>query len=165
MALIPNAKKRALRDFGMSASAHASYQTMLGLETLALRMDRIVKSVETVATELDKAGLKVNHPCLKSNEHHSRYKELFTKGCGTLLTIDMGTKEKAYKFLENSKIATLTANIGDSRTLALHMASTIYSDFDKEQREFLGITDGLIRISVGLENPQDIIDDFIKAAS
>jgi len=165
MALIPNAKKRALRDFGMSASAHASYQTMLGLETLALRMDRIVKSVEIVAKDLDKAGLQVNHPSLESHVHNKRYKELFTNGCGTLLTVDMGTKEKAYEFLNRSNLVTLTANIGDSRTLALHMASTIYSDFDEDEKEFLGITDGLIRISIGLENPQDIIDDFIKAAS
>lgn len=165
MALIANGKKRALRDFGMSASAHASYQTMLGLETLSLRMDRIVDSVEMVVRELNKAGLSINHPSLNSHIHNSRYKKLFPKGCGTFFTIDMGSKEKAYKFLENSKIATITANIGDSRTLALHMASTIYSDFDKDQREFLGITDGLIRVSIGLENPTDIIDDFIKAAS
>ena len=165
MALIANAKKRALRDFGMSASAHASYQTMLGLETLALRMDRIVKSVEIVAKELSKAGVKVNHPSLASSEQNSKYKKLFSKGCGTLLTIDMGTKEDAFRFLNNSKIATLTANIGDNRTLALHMASTIYSDFNEEQKKFLGITEGLIRISIGLENPQDIIDDFIKAAA
>ncbi|WP_373073361.1 aminotransferase class I/II-fold pyridoxal phosphate-dependent enzyme [Sulfurimonas sp.] len=164
MALIPNAKKRALRDFGMSASAHASYQTLLGLETLALRMDRVVKSVEIVASALDTAGLKINHPSLKSSDQNAKYKELFKNGCGTLLTIDMCTKEKAYEFLNKTKLATLTANIGDSRTLALHMASTIYSDFNQEQREFLGITDGLIRISIGLENPQDIIDDFIKAA-
>jgi len=75
----------------------------------------------------------------------------------------MGTKEKAYSFINRTKIATITANIGDSRTLALHMASTIYRDFDEETRKFLGITDGLIRISIGLENPQDIIDDFLNA--
>jgi O-acetylhomoserine (thiol)-lyase len=165
MALIANAKKRALRDFGMSASAHASYQTMLGLETLPLRMQRVVESVEEVAKGLLDAGFKVNHPSLEHHAHHQRYKEQFADGCGTLLTIDMGTKEKAYDFLNKSKLATLTANIGDSRTLALHMASTIYRDFNKEQKDFLGITEGLIRISIGLENPKDIVEDFIKAAS
>ncbi len=164
MALIPNAKKRALRDFGMSANAHASYQTMLGLETLALRLPRIVKNIEIIALELAKNSLHVNHPCLPSHPHHTRYKEAFQYGCGTLLTIDMQTKEKAYSFLRKTKLATITANIGDSRTLALHMASTIYSDFDEKTRKFLGITDGLIRISIGLENPQDIIDDFLNAA-
>ncbi len=163
MALIPNAKKRALRDFGMSANANASYQTMLGLETLPLRLQRIVQSVETVAYELDKNGLNINHPSLKEHPQNERYLKDFKNGCGTLLTIDMGTKEKAFEFLNKTKLATLTANIGDSRTLALHMASTIYRDFDEETKKFLGISEGLIRVSIGLENPQDIINDFLNA--
>ena len=163
MALIPNAKKRAMRDFGMSASAFSSYLTMLGMETLPLRMDRIISSVEKVALALDKAGLNINHPCLPEHPHHARYKKEFTMGCGTLLTIDMGSKEAAFALLDKTKLPTITANIGDSRTLALHMASTIYSDFDEKQREFLGITDGLIRVSIGLENPEDIINDFLQA--
>lgn len=164
MALVPNAKKRALRDFGMSANAHASYQTMLGLETLPIRLPRIVNSVEVIAKALSENGLNINHPSLASHPHHERYKNDFQNGCGTLLTIDMGTQDEAYKFLNKTKLATITANIGDSRTLALHMASTIYSDFTTEEREFLGITDGLIRVSIGLENPQDIIEDFLNAA-
>lgn len=164
MALIPNAKKRALRDLGVSANANASYQTLLGLETLALRLPRIVQSVEVIAKELSKQGLKINHPSLEVHPHHDRYKTDFAQGCGTLFTIDMGSKESAYSFINKTKLATITANIGDSRTLALHMASTIYSDFDSDTRKFLGITDGLIRISIGLENPQDIIEDFLNAA-
>ena len=164
MALIPNAKKRALRDFGMSANAHASYQTMLGLETLALRLPRVIKSVEIIAKALNEQGLEINHPSLPSHPHHKRYLQDFQNGCGTLLTIDMQTKERAFDFLRKTELATITANIGDSRTLALHMASTIYSDFDEPTRKFLGITDGLIRISIGLENPHDIINDFLNAA-
>ena len=164
MALIPNAKKRALRDLGMSANANASYQTLLGLETLPLRLPRISQSVEIIAKELSQHGLHINHPSLESHPHHKRYKSDFKNGCGTLLTIDMGSKEAAFKFINTTNIATITANIGDSRTLALHMASTIYSDFDEKTRKFLGITDGLIRISIGLENPQDIIADFLNAA-
>jgi len=164
MALIPNAKKRVLRDFGMSANAHASYQTILGLETLPLRLPRIVNNVQIITKTLAGKGLDINHPSLLSHPHHERYKRDFSLGCGTLFTIDMQTKEQAFNFLRKSNLATITANIGDSRTLALHMASTIYRDFDEETRKFLGITDGLIRISVGLENPQDIIDDFLNAA-
>lgn len=164
MALIPNAKKRAMRDFGMSANAHASYQTMLGLETLPLRMDRIIKSVAFLAKELDANGLDVNHPSLEKHPHHELYLSDFKQGCGTLLTLDMQTKERAFAFLNKTKIAIITANIGDSRTLALHMASTIYRDFDAKTKEFLGITDGLIRISIGLENPTDILNDFLEAA-
>ncbi|WP_372998095.1 PLP-dependent aspartate aminotransferase family protein [Sulfurimonas sp.] len=164
MALFANAKKRALRDFGMSANANASYQTMLGLETLPLRLSRITDSVETIALALDEAGLNINHPCLKSHPHNERYLNDFKNGCGTLFTIDMESKEKAFEFLNNTKLATLTANIGDNRTLALHMASTIYRDFDEDIRKFLGISDGLIRVSIGLENPKDIINDFIQAS-
>jgi len=164
MALIANAKKRAMRDFGMSANAFGSYLTMLGLETLPLRMDRIVQSVETIASRLDEAGLHVNHPSLSRHPHHERYKTQFSQGCGSILTIDMGSKEQAFKFINRLKVATITANIGDSRTLVLHMASTIYSDFDEKTRTFLGITEGLIRVSIGLENPEDIIRDFLDAA-
>ncbi|MBE0497917.1 MAG: O-acetylhomoserine aminocarboxypropyltransferase/cysteine synthase [Campylobacterales bacterium] len=164
MALIPNAKKRAMRDFGMSASAFNSYLTMLGMETLPLRMDRVVSSVEKVAIALEKAGLNINHPCLEAHPHHQRYHKEFSLGCGTLLTIDMGSKEKAFAFLDRTTLPIITANIGDSRTLALHMGSTIYSDFNEEQKAFLGITPGLIRVSIGLENPQDIINDFLQAA-
>lgn len=163
MALIGNAKKRALRDFGMSANGFGSYLTMLGLETLPLRMDRVVSSVEKIAIELDASGFIINHPVLPSHPHHDRYVQQFSQGCGTLLTIDMGNKEAAFAFLNHSKLVTITANIGDSRTLGLHMASTIYRDFDEPVRKFLGITPGLIRISIGLENPDDIISDFIMA--
>ncbi|MEA1892783.1 MAG: aminotransferase class I/II-fold pyridoxal phosphate-dependent enzyme [Campylobacterota bacterium] len=163
IALLVNAKKRALRDFGMSANANASYQTLLGLETLPLRLPRIFKSVELITLKLSESGLNINHPSLISHPHHKRYLDTFKNGCGTLFTIDFGTKEKAFEFLNKTKLATLTANIGDNRTLALHMASTIYRDFDEQTKRFLGISDGLIRISVGLENPQDIIDDFLKA--
>lgn len=164
MALVANAKKRALRDFGMSANGFGSYLTMLGLETLPLRLDRIVTSVETIAQALHERGFSINHPCLPHHPHHERYQRQFTNGCGTLLTIDMGSKERAFEFLNRSKLITITANIGDSRTLGLHMASTIYRDFDDQTKEFLGITPGLIRISIGLESAEAIIDDFVNAA-
>ncbi len=160
MALIANAKKRAMRDFGMSPNAFASYLTILGVETLPLCMDRIVQSVEKIVAVLNKKGLNVNHPSLPEHPHNKRYKLEFVNGCGSLFTIDMGSKEAAFTFLKRSKLVTITANIGDSRLLALHMASTINSDFDEATQNFLGITPGLIRMSVGLEDPAD----FISAA-
>lgn len=163
MALVVNARKRALRDFGMSASAFNSYLTLLGLETLPIRMDRVTSTIEQVVKVLSENGLHVNHPSLLSHPHHERYLNDFKDGCGTLFTVDMGSKQKAFEFLKNTTLPVITANIGDSRTLALHMASTIYSDFDDKTRAFLGITDGLIRVSVGLESARDIIDDFLKA--
>jgi len=137
---------------------------MLGLETLPLRFERTTNSISTITKRLSESEIVVNHPSLPSHPHHDRYQTQFSNGCGTLFTIDMQSKERAFEFLRKTKLATITANIGDSRTLALHMASTIYSDFDQETRKFLGITDGLIRISIGLENPEDIINDFLNAA-
>lgn len=162
-ALIGCAKKRSLRDFGMSANANASYQTLLGLETLELRNEKVKQNCEIIASDLQENGLNVNHPSLKDNCDNKLYEKLYFKGCGSILTLDMESQEKAFKFLDGLKNVILTANIGDSRTLALHMASTIYRDFTKEEQRFLGITDGLIRFSIGLENPQTIIDSILTS--
>ena len=164
-ALIINAKKRAMRDFGLASNAFTSYLTLLGLETLPLRVQRVVKSVEKIVYELDKAGFKINHPSLINHPQHKRYKEQFQNGCGMLFTIDFGSKQRAFEVLDKLKLIFITANVGDSRTLALHMDSTIYSDFTQKEKKFLGITPGLVRVSVGLENPDDIIKDFLQASN
>ncbi len=162
-ALVANGKKRALRDFGMSASAYNSHLTLLGLETLPLRLQRVAASVEKIVAALDEAGMAVEHPSLASHPHHERYKRYFEMGCGTLFSLDLGSKEAAFAFVDRLKLAVITANIGDSRTLALHMDSTIYRDFSEEQKRFLGITPGLVRISVGLEDADALIEDFLGA--
>jgi O-acetylhomoserine (thiol)-lyase len=167
-AFIPICKKRAIRDFGMTANAFGSFMTMIGLETLSLRVERINKSVEVVAALLDEKlpeGVSVNHPSLPTSRDHARYKSDFAQGCGPLLTIDCGTKERAFTFLNKLKYVIQTANIGDNRTLALHMTSTIYSDFNEETRTFLGVHEGLIRVSIGLEDPKVIAEDFLQAAN
>ncbi len=156
-------KKRSMRDFGMSANAFASFLTMLGLETLALRTQRVNASVEKTARLLFDEGVKVRHPSLQNHEHNLRYEALFEDGCGPVLTIDCGTKARAFKFLNESKLLIQTANIGDNRTLALHMASTIYRDFTEEERKQMGITPGLIRLSIGLETPLVLAEDMIGA--
>ncbi|MCH9813013.1 MAG: aminotransferase class I/II-fold pyridoxal phosphate-dependent enzyme [Epsilonproteobacteria bacterium] len=165
-AMLAICKKRAMRDYGMSANAFGSFITMLGLETLSLRIERVSKSAEIIALALDKAlvGIKVIHPALTTHPDHALYQKLYPQGAGSLLALDVGDKARAFKLINATKLVTQTANIGDNRTLALHMKSTIFRDFDTQSWEILGITDGLIRISVGLENPQDIIDDFITAA-
>jgi O-acetylhomoserine (thiol)-lyase len=167
-AFIPICKKRAIRDFGMTANAFGSFMTMVGLETLSLRVERVNKSVETIAALLDEKlpeGVKVNHPSLVSSPDNARYKSDFAQGCGPLLSIDCGTKERAFAFLNKLNLVIQTANIGDNRTLALHMTSTIYSDFDDEARKFLGVHEGLIRVSIGLEDPKAIAEDFLQAAN
>lgn len=164
MAMLGVAKKRALRDFGMSPAAFSSYLTMLGAQTLPLRMPHSTKNVIAVARALFDAGLNVNHPSLPNHPHHDRFHAIYNGYTGTLLTLDFGTKEKAFKFLDSSKLITITANIADARTLGLHMASTIYADFNADELKFLGITPGLVRISIGQEHQDDIIKDFLEAA-
>jgi O-acetylhomoserine (thiol)-lyase len=156
-------KKRVLRDFGMSSNAHSSYQTILGLETLELRTTRINNSCEVIAKELQEYNINVNHPSLINNIDNALYNTDYKEGCGTMITIDMGSKQKAYQFLDNVQGVILTANIGDTRTLGLHMESTIYRDFNSEEKAYLGITPGLIRISIGIEDPKIIIENFKKA--
>ena len=167
-AFIPICKKRAIRDMGMTANAFGSFLTMLGLETLALRIERVNRSVAKVAEILEKSlpeGIEVKHPSLPRSEDYARYQLDFPNGCGPLLTLDCGTAERAFVLLNTLNLVTLTANIGDNRTLALHMESTIYSDFDAEIRRFLGITEGLIRVSIGLEDPEEIAKDFLQAST
>jgi O-acetylhomoserine (thiol)-lyase len=165
-AMVAIAKKRAMRDIGMSPNAHGSFLTMLGLETLALRLKRVNNSIPKVVKTLDEKLPKtiiVSHPSLASNQYHERYTNKFNEACGPIFTLDCQNKERAFQLLNNLKLITQTANIGDNRTLALHMASTIYRDFDQETQSYLGITDGLIRVSMGLEDPKEIIKDFLQA--
>lgn len=165
-ALIPICKKRAMRDMGMSSNAFGSFLTMLGLETLALRIERVNHSVPIVAKALEEQlppSISVSHPSLEGHCDHERYLSNYHAGCGPILTLDCKDKATAFKLLNQLKVATQTANIGDNRTLALHMASTIYRDFDQATQTFLGVSDGLIRISIGLEDPQIIIQDFLQA--
>lgn len=166
-AFLPIFKKRAIRDMGMTANAFGSFMTMVGLETLPLRVERVNRSVEKVAAILHEKlpeGISVNHPSLPSSPDYERYCTDFPQGCGPLLTLDCRSKAKAFTLLDHLKIAIQTANIGDNRTLALHMASTIFSDFDDEAKKFLGVNDGLIRVSIGLEDPKVIAEDFLQAA-
>ena len=105
----------------------------------------------------------VRHPSLPEHEHHARYTRHYPHGCGPLLTIDCGDRASAFRFLKMCRLPILTANLGDNRTLALHMASTIYRDIADKERRLHGITDGLVRLSIGLENPEDIAKDLITA--
>ena len=167
-AMIPIAKKRAMRDMGMSGNAYGSFLTMLGLETLALRLERVNQSIPILVKILDEklpSNIKISHPSLESNAYHERFLNEFNAACGPIITLECGDKATAFKVLNNLELVTQTANIGDNRTLALHMASTIYRDFDKETQTYLGVTDGLIRISVGLEDPLVIAEDFLQATN
>ncbi len=167
-AFMPILKKRALRDMGMTASALSSYITLLGLETLPLRVARVNQTVEKVVAILSERlpqDIRVNHPSLPTDAQHARYKAQFSQGCGPIFTLECGSKARAFALLDRLKLAIITANIGDNRTLALHMASTIYRDFGESDRRYLGVSEGLVRVSVGLESAEAIAEDFLQAAN
>jgi len=167
-ALIGICKKRALRDIGMSANAFGSFLTLLGLETLALRIPRVNETLSHVVALLHQSAghnITINHPSLATDVHHDRYLQYFAQGCGPIFTIDCHTKARAFALLNHLKMVTLTANIGDNRTLALHMDSTIFREFSPAAKRFLGVSEGLIRVSVGLESPDQIAQDFLQAIS
>lgn len=157
------AKKRALRDFGMSASGFNSYLTLLGLETLPLRLQRVQENITQLVKTLHENGVKVNHPSLPLHQDNKLYIEQYPNGTGALFTIECEDAQKAFKFLDDFKQIHLTVNIGDTRTLALHMRSTIYRDFDDATCRHLGITDGLVRFSMGIEDPEIIADEIIRS--
>jgi O-acetylhomoserine (thiol)-lyase len=166
-AFMPIFKKRALRDFGMTANAFGSFLTLLGLETLALRTEKVNRSVKEVVRLLSNElpfSVTVNHPSLSSHQDNVLFLNEYANGCGSLMTLNCGTKSNAFKLLDALQMVVQTANIGDNRTLALHMDSTIYRDFTPEAKAFLGVNEGLIRVSIGLENPKDIANDFLQAA-
>ena len=162
-ALFLNAKKRVLRDIGFSANAFNSYLTLIGLETLVLRLKHINKNIQILSKALKKEGFDIRHPSLKNHENNKLFKGYYKKCAGPLFTINLNNEKRAFNFLHKLKRVTLTANLGDTRTLGLEMSSTIYKEYDKKSKKFLGVNKGLIRFSLGLEDPYDIINDFKKA--
>ncbi len=101
-------------------------------------------------------------PC---NRDHTCYRSDFSQGCGSLLTLECGSKARVFALLDRLKMLIKTVNIGDNRSLALYMASTIYRDFGEEDRRYLGVTEGVIRVSIGLESPEAIVEDILQAAT
>jgi len=104
-----------------------------------------------------------NYPGLEDNHYHELAKEQFSEKFGGILTIRVGSKENAFRVINNLKYASNLANVGDVRTLVIHPASTIYETNSLEEREKMGVYEDLIRISVGLEDIEDIEEDFQQA--
>ncbi|MDS1030249.1 O-acetylhomoserine aminocarboxypropyltransferase/cysteine synthase family protein [Bacillota bacterium LX-D] len=158
-------RKGLFKDFGACMAPFNAYLTSIGLETLGLRMDRLCDNAQKLAVSLKENSkvVKVNYPGLEENADHLLAKEQFNNKFGGILTIRVGTKEKAFKVINSLKYASNLVNIGDTRTLTIHPASTIYATNSSEEKEKMGVYEDLIRISVGLEDIEDIIEDFQQA--
>lgn len=157
-------RAKMLTDFGGCPSPFNIFLTSVGLDTLALRMDRACQNALQLAEFCaQNKKIAVNYLGLKNNPYHNLAKKQFGGRFGTMFTLKFGSKERAFNFINSLKIALNVSNIGDARTLIIHPASTIYFSASDEEKKFAGVTDDLVRVTVGIEDIQDLIDDFAAA--
>ncbi len=161
-AFTARARKLVHKDIGACAAPFNSYLLTEGIQTLALRMDRHCSSALELAQFLQNHPKVawVKYPGLKDSPHHVVATKLYGGRYGGLLTFGTGDKASAFKVINGLKMAKNLANIGDAKTLVIHPASTICADYNSEEKSLMGVTEDTIRVSVGIEDHQDIIEDF-----
>ncbi|KAA0895001.1 O-acetylhomoserine aminocarboxypropyltransferase/cysteine synthase family protein [Oryzomonas rubra] len=155
-----------LRDMGACLSPFNSFQFLQGLETLHVRMPRHVENARAVAVWLEQSPLVawVNYPGLASHKDHARARKYLPKGEGAIIGFGIkGGMEAGKKFIDNVKLLSHLANIGDAKSLVIHPASTTHQQLSEEEQEASGVTADFIRLSIGLENIDDIIADIQQA--
>ncbi|MCL4254867.1 MAG: O-acetylhomoserine aminocarboxypropyltransferase/cysteine synthase [Anaerolineae bacterium] len=166
IAFIIRARVVGLRDFGGSQAPFNSFLNIIGLETLALRMDRHVSNTLAVAKFLEshKSVSWVNYPGLESHPSYDRAKKYMPKGAGAVLGFGIkGGKEAGKKFIDNLKLVSHLANVGDARTLAIHPATTTHSQLGEEDQALSGVSPDYIRLAIGIEDIDDILWDLDQA--
>jgi O-acetylhomoserine (thiol)-lyase len=158
-------KKKGLRDMGGTLSSDAAHRIAVGAETLALRMDKICRNADALTRYLAEHPrvAKVSYPGLPNHPQHERAKELFGNRYSMLFALELVEGIDCFEFLNYLQIVILATHVGDTRTLALPAAHTIYYEMGPALRAQMGIADSLIRVSVGIEDEQDLIDDFAQA--
>ena len=165
-AFLLRARREGLRDFGACMSPHTAWLMLQGLETLPLRMQRHVANAQAVAEFLAAQPLvdKVGYPGLASHPDHALAQQLLPRGAGTVFSFDLkGTREQGRTFIEALKLFSHLANVGDAKSLVIHPASTTHFRMDDAALRQAGIGPGTIRLSIGLEDPADLIDDLKRA--
>ena len=169
IAFIIRARVEQLRDLGPCISPFNSFLLLQGLETLSLRVQRHCDNAITLAKWLKEQPQVdwVLYPGLEEHPFHDTAKKLFRENCfGGIVTFGIkGGVEAGKKFIYNVKLASLLANVGDAKTLVIHPASTTHQQLTEKEREDSGVKPEMIRVSVGIENIEDIIDDFKQALS
>ena len=165
-AYITKARVQLMRDFGCYPSAQAAFLLNHGLETLPLRMERHCENAQKVAEFLagcDKVE-SVNYPTLPNNPYHELAQKYLPKGCSGVIAFSVkGGREAAVRLIDNLKLASLVVHVADVRTLVPHPASSTHRQLTDEQLLAAGIHPGMIRLSVGIENVDDIIEDLSQA--
>lgn len=153
------------RNTGACLSPQNAFLNMLGLETLGLRMQRQCENAAALAKWIDETydDVEVNYPGLVSSPWHATAVRQFNKYFGAILTIRVGSSEKAFQVIDSLKLPYKLSNIGDTKTLVIHPASTIALHNTPQELADAGVYDDLIRVSVGIEDIEDIIEDFKNA--
>lgn len=152
------------RNVGCCLSPFNAFLNSVGLETLGLRMERICDNALKLAKYLSTAdGVEVNYPALESSPYYPLAKRMFNGKGGAILTIRAGSKERAFNLINNLKYSINATNIGDVRTLVIHPSSTIYAHSTEAQKKSAGVYEDSIRVSVGIEDIKDLIEDFEQA--
>ena len=166
-AYIVKARMQLMRDFGVYPAAHSAFLLNLGLETLAVRMKQYCENAVTVAEYLEQSDKveKVNYPGLKSDENYGLARKYLSGCSGVISFVIKGGKEAAIKFMNKLQLASNEVHVSDIRTCVLHPASETHRQLTDEQLVAAGIEQGLVRLSVGLENVEDIIADLEQAFS
>ena len=165
-AFIMRARKEGARDFGACMSPTTAFHILQGVETLSLRMQRHVENTRQIVDFLNSSdGVEwVIYPELPDHPDHELAKRLLPKGCGAVFSFGLkGGRTAGRRFIETLRVFSHLANVGDAKSLVIHPASTTHHRMDAEALRAAGITEGTIRLSVGLEDPRDLIDDLARA--
>lgn len=166
LAFILKARVQVLRDIGACQAPFNSWMTLQGIETLSLRMDRHVANAEAVAQHLEghPAVKWVKHPSLASHPDHDRAKNYLPKGAGAVMGFGIeGGVDAGRKFINSLQFVSHLANVGDAKTLAIHPASTTHSQLNEEELEVAGVSPDFVRLSIGIEDVDDILWDLDQA--
>ena len=165
MAYIIKARMQLMRDFGCYPAAHSAFLLNLGLETLALRMPKYCENALKVAEFLQASDKieSVSYPALPGDSQHELYKKYLKGASGVISLVIKGGRGPATKFMDSLKLASNEVHVADIRTCVLHPASETHRQLTDEQLELAGINAGMVRLSVGLENVDDIIEDLEQA--
>lgn len=157
-------KKKGLRDMGATLAPESAHHIAIGAETLPLRQERSAANATRLAAwfAAHPAIARVFHPSLPSHPQHQRAQTLF-RNFGGLMAIELKPEVDCFKFLDSLELAILTSNLGDNRTLAIPVAHTIYAEMGPARRAEMGISDGTVRLSIGIEDIEDLMTDFAQA--
>ena len=164
MAYTAKLRNGLFRNTGACMAPQTAFYNLIGMETLGLRMERACSNAKALAEFLNTyPDITVNYPGLACSPWHDVADKVLANGYGAILTIRVGSKERAFSVINNLSIPKIVSNIGDTKTLIIHPESTLNAHSTEKEKEDAGVFDDLIRISVGIEDIEDLIEDF-KAA-